>query len=396
MTPPLGATRVLNLEDSDLDAALIEEHLRRAGIAHETQRVWDKAAYLAALEAGDFDLILADYRLPSFDGLSALELARSHAPDVPFIFVSATLGEEVAIEALKKGATDYVIKSRLGRLGSCVARALREGKERRTREFAEEESINTRRRLSAALSVAEIGTFEWILSDDTVILDERSLEILGLDGAAVRLMEEFKSIIAPGDFARVREAAYAGRGGDWFGVEGGSNERGIGVLQDVTDQKSTRERQAIVVRELHHRVKNSLAIVASLLALQARAAEDPAVHDGDELVPGFGVDAAGRAARGIGRDVVLHRREVRQPRRDHLDALPPFGEPPARVAVDRASDDEQPGDRGGLHAQGHGSRLVPNQWSRQSGEQVPDKGGEGRRHQEVGQAQGRQGPLRRT
>ena len=128
--------------------------------------------------------------------------------------------------------------------------------------------------------MAEIGTFEWMLSDDTVILDERSLEILGLDGAAVRLMEEFKSIIAPDDFARVREAAYAGRGtrerfavefrvehkhglvrdvavvGDWFGAEGDKDERGIGVLQDVTDQKASRERQAIVVRELHHRVKN--------------------------------------------------------------------------------------------------------------------------------------------
>lgn len=300
MTPPLGATRILNLEDSDLDAALIEEHLRLAGIRHETHRVWDRAAFLAALDAGGFDLILADYRLPTFDGLSALELARIHAPDIPFIFVSATLGEEVAIEALKKGATDYVIKSRLGRLGSSVARALREGAERRAREFAEEESVNTRRRLSAALSVAEIGTFEWMLSDDTVILDERSLEILGLDGAAVRLMEEFKSIIAPDDFARVREAAYAGRGtrerfavefrvehkhglvrdvavvGDWFGAEGDKDERGIGVLQDVTDQKASRERQAIVVRELHHRVKNSLSTVQSVINFTLKTSPDMA------------------------------------------------------------------------------------------------------------------------
>jgi DNA-binding NtrC family response regulator len=80
------------------------------------------------------DLILADYTLPSFDGLSALRIAQQHSPEVPFIFVSGTLGEDVAIEALKTGATDYVLKTRLARLGPAVTRALSEAREKgRTR-----------------------------------------------------------------------------------------------------------------------------------------------------------------------------------------------------------------------------------------------------------------------
>jgi PAS domain S-box-containing protein len=82
--------------------------------------------FVAALKQGDFDIILADYTLPSFDGLSALKIARERSPQVPFLFVSGTLGEDVAIEALKAGATDYVLKSRLSRLGPSLKRALRE------------------------------------------------------------------------------------------------------------------------------------------------------------------------------------------------------------------------------------------------------------------------------
>ena len=92
---------------------------------------------VASIEHGGFDLILADYTLPSFDGLSALKLALEKCPDVPFIFVSGTLGEEVAVEALKIGATDYILKQRLSRIAPSVHRALREAKERGERKRAE-------------------------------------------------------------------------------------------------------------------------------------------------------------------------------------------------------------------------------------------------------------------
>ena len=101
--------KILLLEDSVLDAELIEAHLIEGAINCSLTRVETRSEFVAALEEKSFDLILADYSLPSFDGISALEIARSSYSEVPFIFVSATLGEELAVETLKSGATDYVV-----------------------------------------------------------------------------------------------------------------------------------------------------------------------------------------------------------------------------------------------------------------------------------------------
>ncbi len=131
--------RILILEDVTTDAELMKDELREAGTVFTPSCVKDKGAYLKALDEFSPDIILSDYSLPSFDGLSALKLAGKKCPDVPFIFVSGALGEETAIELLKQGATDYVLKSRLSRLGPAVSRALQEVKERKERKLAEEE-----------------------------------------------------------------------------------------------------------------------------------------------------------------------------------------------------------------------------------------------------------------
>jgi signal transduction histidine kinase/FixJ family two-component response regulator len=129
--------RVLHLEDDARDTELVQATLEGEGIQSELTRVEREQDFLAALKRESLDLILADYTLPSFDGLSALRIAQQDSPDVPFIFVSGTLGEDVAIEALKTGATDYVLKTRLARLGPAVNRALREARERSDRKRAE-------------------------------------------------------------------------------------------------------------------------------------------------------------------------------------------------------------------------------------------------------------------
>jgi signal transduction histidine kinase len=129
---------ILLLEDSDLDAELVAACLAAAKIDNVTRRVITRDDFLAALRDCAFDLILADYVLPAFDGVTALALAREHCPSVPFVFVSGTLGEDVAVEALKNGATDYVTKQRLDRLPRTVLRALTEAKGRRAREEAEQ------------------------------------------------------------------------------------------------------------------------------------------------------------------------------------------------------------------------------------------------------------------
>jgi PAS domain S-box-containing protein len=129
--------RILHLEDNPNDAELIQAILETEGIICDVTRVDTQADFFASLEHGGFDLILTDYTLLSFDGLSALKITLKKCPDVPFIFVSGTLGEEVAIEALKIGATDYILKQRLSRIVPSVHRALREAKERGERKRAE-------------------------------------------------------------------------------------------------------------------------------------------------------------------------------------------------------------------------------------------------------------------
>src|SRR3989338_209650 len=133
LNPMKNPLRILHVEDSPNDAKLVEATLQQEGIACDALRVETRADYISALEQSRFDLILGDYTMPGFDGLTALKIAQEKRPDVPFIFVSGTLGEDVAIEALKHGAVDYVLKDRLSRLVPCVKRALRQVEELRER-----------------------------------------------------------------------------------------------------------------------------------------------------------------------------------------------------------------------------------------------------------------------
>lgn len=130
--------KILLLEDSNLDAELVVEHLQATGLIYDVDRAIGRTDFVRAVEMHDYDLILADFVLPGFDGMSALEVARARCPQTPFVFVSGTLGEEIAVEALKRGATDYVLKQRLERLPATVLRALAEARERNGRREAQE------------------------------------------------------------------------------------------------------------------------------------------------------------------------------------------------------------------------------------------------------------------
>ncbi|MBU6411618.1 MAG: response regulator [Verrucomicrobia bacterium] len=133
-----AALRIINLEDNARDAELNEAMLSARWPECELVRVDSRQEFLAVLDAGGIDLILSDYTMPAFSGLEALELARRQCPEVPFLFVSGTIGEDAAIEAMKNGATDYVLKHRLMRLIPAADRALREAEERQERQQAEE------------------------------------------------------------------------------------------------------------------------------------------------------------------------------------------------------------------------------------------------------------------
>src|SRR5437868_8377045 len=118
------------LEDDSADAELTKFALRKGGLNFSLARVDSRDDYVKQLEEHPPSLILSDYSLPGFDGHAALEIAQEKCPEIPFIFVTGTMGEEVAIETLKSGATDYVLKTKLSRLLPAVTRALREAQQR--------------------------------------------------------------------------------------------------------------------------------------------------------------------------------------------------------------------------------------------------------------------------
>ena len=129
--------KILHVEDEPLDTELIQLELEKQGLTIKLQRVETPGEYLAALEKGEVDLILSDYSLPGFDGFSALKIRQQKCPDIPFILISGTLGEEAAIEAFRRGATDYILKHHLERLVPSIHRALREVEEREERHNLE-------------------------------------------------------------------------------------------------------------------------------------------------------------------------------------------------------------------------------------------------------------------
>jgi len=146
-----NAFRVLLVEDEPLDAELIIDVLREDGIEVESRRVDDEAGYREELGSFAADLVIADLSMPGFSGYRALEILRERDRVLPFIFVSGTIGEDEAIQALKSGATDYLLKGRLARLASAVRRAVHQARESVARERAEKELIRAQRFESLAM-----------------------------------------------------------------------------------------------------------------------------------------------------------------------------------------------------------------------------------------------------
>jgi signal transduction histidine kinase/CheY-like chemotaxis protein len=197
--------RILLLEDSIHDAELIQDRLEAADFVCEMARVQTRAEFVAALESPGLGLILADYRLPSFDGLSALELALKARPDLPFIFVSGTLGEEVAIDAVKIGATDYVVKSRLSRLVPSVRRALREARERAECKKAEEALRRSEMYLAEAQRLSRTGSFGWDPSSGEIYWSDETYRIFEYEPGTKPTIQLIIERTHPDDRAHLRQ-----------------------------------------------------------------------------------------------------------------------------------------------------------------------------------------------
>lgn len=148
--------RILHLEDNERDSQLVAHILQSEGLAFALRRAGSKQEFMDALRDGPLDLVLAVYSLPDLSGVGALKLARESHPDLPFIFVSGISGEEIAIEALKSGATDYVLKKRLDRLPASVMRALTESAARYERDGANDSPPKTEKRFQAIADSAPV------------------------------------------------------------------------------------------------------------------------------------------------------------------------------------------------------------------------------------------------
>jgi DNA-binding NtrC family response regulator len=197
--------RILSLEDDPKDADLVQETLEAAGIACCVTRVESEPDFLASLERGGFDLILADYTLPSFDGLSALKIAQGGWPHLPFIFVSGTLGEEIAIEALKNGATDYVFKTRLSRIVPSMTRALREAQERIDLRRAGEALRRSEASFAEAQRLSHTGSFGWDVSSGEISWSRETFRIFDCDAEATPTIELVVQRTHPEDRSAVQQ-----------------------------------------------------------------------------------------------------------------------------------------------------------------------------------------------
>jgi signal transduction histidine kinase/CheY-like chemotaxis protein len=297
VTSPL---RILLLEDDTHDAELIQELLEADHFVCEVTRVQTRAEFVAGLENTGINLILADYKLPSFDGLSALKLALDARTDLPFIFVSGSLGEEVAIEAVKIGATDYVVKSRLSRLVPSVQRALREARERAERKKAEEAFRRSEMYLAEAQRLSRTGSFGWdpasgkiYWSDETYRIfecepaieptvqlvldrthpDDRMRMRQIIDCATIERSEftaEHRLLMADSSVKYVRVVAHASTGED------PESFIFVGAVMDITERKRAeeeRERLRLLEADLAH--MNRVSMMGELAASLAHEIKQP-------------------------------------------------------------------------------------------------------------------------
>ncbi len=280
--------RVLHLEDTEADHVLVREMMAAEGLACEFHLAHNRDEFEAAVRRGRFDLIISDFSLPSYDGMRALALAEEWQKDVPFILFSGTIGEDVAVESLKTGATDYVVKQRPRRLVAAVRRALQEAGERSRRQLAEQKI----REQAALLDKAQDAVIVCDLADRVTFWNPSATRIYGWSAAEAvgrtlsellseqltqALNEAHKSWLQTGEWSgELHEQTKHGRlvvvRSSWTLVrdDAGQPKSKLIINTDVTEQKSLEEKflraqrlesLGVLVGGIAHDLNNALAPV---------------------------------------------------------------------------------------------------------------------------------------
>ncbi|WP_201324247.1 PAS domain-containing protein, partial [Pseudanabaena sp. lw0831] len=171
--------KVLSIEDSEDDALLVMRELRRGGFNVVWERVETAEALRTALTSQTWDVIISDYHLPKFDASQALQIVKQEFPDLPFIVVSGVIGETSAVQLMKAGAHDYLMKGSLTRLAEAVRREIREAQIRLERQRSKQELDSAQERLQLAIEGSGIGLWDWNIQTGAVTINEQWAKIIG-------------------------------------------------------------------------------------------------------------------------------------------------------------------------------------------------------------------------
>jgi PAS domain S-box-containing protein len=344
MTEPAPSQiNVLLVEDSPNDAELIGEALRRAGLNPTLKHVETEEAFLAALSV-DLDVILADFDVPNFGAVRALDLLKAANVDVPLIVVSGSIGEETAVRILQRGAADYLLKDRLTRLGQAIKRAMDERASRRQQRLIEEALDAAEARMRFALEAARVGVWDADVQSGRQVWSETLEALHGIaPGAFEGTREAFQKCVHAADWPQVEQAIaaterrgedanllyrtvwpdgsvhwIAGRGRTFYD-ESGRAIRAAGIGWDVTERHALEEqyRQSqkmeavgLLAGGVAHDFNNLLTVIQGFCSLVIDATDPDSPNRADLLEIQGAADRAAALTRQL---LAFSRRQKMEP-----------------------------------------------------------------------------------